>query len=491
MRALIDPRPIARVLGRLLLVLGVAETVPTIVCLIYGERDAALAFLATAVVTAGCGLVAVRWGGDASEMYRREGILIVVLGWVLASVFGALPYMLTGTLVMPADALFESASGFTTTGASVLTDIQSSGRGILFWRSFTQWLGGMGIIVLFVALLPELGPGARFLYKLEVPGPTAETLHPRVHDTAAVLWRLYLIFTAVQVVLLLVAGLDLYDALTHTFSTLSTGGFSPYNTSTAEFSPLVQVILIVFMILAGVNFSLYYGLKRRGGVRSILRDPELRIYLALTFGIAVLITWDLLAHGGYQASGEAFLDGLFQVSTILTTTGFATEDFDRWPLVSKVLLVSLMFVGGCAGSTSGGVKIMRFVIGLKAAFREVRLMFSPSHVLKVVIAGKAVPNTVVRSVVGFFLLYFLAWGVGTLALSVGHDSVEGFGLDTAATASIATLGNIGPGLDLVGPTMGFAFFHGWQKLVMVLLMWLGRLEIYAILAVMTITFWRR
>ncbi|MEM8934305.1 MAG: TrkH family potassium uptake protein [Acidobacteriota bacterium] len=493
MSALLNIWPIARFLGRLLLVLGAAELVPTVVCLIYGETEAAFAFVLTAAVTGGCGLACIWLGRGGGELYRREGILIVVGGWVLASIFGALPYLLTGTLTHPVDALFESASGFTTTGASVMLDIQSSGRGILFWRSFTQWLGGMGIIVLFVALLPELGPGARFLYKLEVPGPTAETLHPRVHDTAAVLWRLYLAFTAVQVVLLWLAGLDLYDALTHTFSTLSTGGFSPYNASAAGFSPLVQIILIVFMVLAGINFSLYYGLKRQGGLRSIVGDHELRIYLALTFGVALVISWDLLHHGGYAAGagGEALLDGLFQVASILTTTGFATEDFDRWPNLSRVLLVGLMFVGGCAGSTSGGVKIMRFVIGLKAASREVRLMFSPSHVLTVVVGGKPVPNAIVRSVVGFFLLYILAWGLGTLALSVGHDSVPGFGLDTAATASIATLGNIGPGLDLVGPTMGFAFFAPWQKLVMVLLMWLGRLEIYAILAVMTLAFWRR
>ncbi|MEM1203499.1 MAG: TrkH family potassium uptake protein [Acidobacteriota bacterium] len=482
-------KPPLRFLGRLLLVLAAAELLPVVCCLAYGEQRAALAFVGTAFLTAVSGLVLMRAGRGDGEIYRREGILIVVGGWVLASVFGALPYLLTGTVHHPADALFEAASGFTTTGASILTDIESSGRGVLFWRSFTQWLGGMGIIVLFVALLPELGAGTRFLYKLEVPGPTAETLHPRVHDTAAVLWRLYLILTVVQTLLLMLAGLDLYDALTHTFSTLSTGGFSPRNTSVAAFdSPLVEVIIIVFMVIAGVNFSLYYGLRKRGGWRQVWADSEFRIYLALIALFSLAITWNLMAAGDYgeRGAGRALLDSTFQVVGVLTTTGFATADFDAWPNTSRLLMVAIMFFGGCAGSTAGGMKIMRLVIGLKAAVREVRSIFSPSTVISVFVGGKAVPNTVVRSVVGFFILYFAIWAGGVLALTLGDTDLQ-----TSATASIATLGNIGPGLNLVGPTANFAFFAPWQKLVMVLLMWLGRLEVYAIAALFTVAFWRR
>ena len=477
-------RATLRFLGRLLLVLAAAELLPVVCCLLYGEYQAATAFFATSILTGLCGLpfLGIRPSGD---LYRREGILIVVGGWVLASTFGALPYLLTGTLDHPVDALFESASGFTTTGASVLLDIESNGRGILFWRSFTQWLGGMGIIVLFVALLPELGPGARFLYKLEVPGPTAETLRPRVHDTATSLWGIYLALSAALVVLLMLAGLDLYDALTHTFSTLSTGGFSPLNASTAAFSPLVQSILVVFMLLAGANFSLYYGLRRHRG-RNLLQDPEFRIYLGVTLLASGLITWNLQASNPTQSLPRAFLDSIFQVASVLTTTGFATVDFDQWPNLSRSILVALMFFGGCAGSTAGGPKIMRMVIGLKTAFREVRVLFSPSAVLSVFIGGKAVPESVVRSVSGFFILYFTSWGLGVLLLTVG-----GVDLETSATASIATLGNIGPGLHAVGPTANFAFFSPWQKLLMVVLMWLGRLEVYAIAAVATVAFWRR
>lgn len=484
-------RPLLKFLGRLLLVVAGAELLPTLVCVAYGETRAAFAFVGTALLTGFCGLLAIHFGRGEGELYRREGILIVVSGWALASIFGALPYLLTGTVAGPVDALFESASGFTTTGASILVEIEAHGRGILFWRSFTQWLGGMGIIVLFVALLPELGPGARFLYKLEVPSPTAETLHPRVHDTASVLWKIYLIFTAAEVTLLMLAGLDLYDALTHTFSTLSTGGFSPRNGSIGEFSPLVQGIVIVFMVVAGANFSLYYGLRKRTGLRDLVRDFEFRLYLGLILCVASAVSVNLLWNGVYAGDtlaglGRTFLDSLFQVVSIVTTTGFATADFDLWPNWSRLLLVGLMFVGGSAGSTAGGMKIMRMVISLKAAAREVRLNFSPSSVIAIFVGGKAVPETVVRSVVGFFILYFASWGLGTVILTMGESDLE-----TSASASIAVLGNIGPGLRAVGPTANFAFFSDWQKLVMVLLMWLGRLEVYAIASLFALRFWRR
>lgn len=476
-----------RFLGRLLVILAVAELFPVACCLWYDELWSALAFIGSGLLTGLLG-AALMWmaRGAKGELYRREGILIVVGGWLLASLFGALPYIASGALPNPVDALFESASGFTTTGASVLTDIESAGRGILFWRSFTQWLGGMGIIVLFVALLPEVGPGARFLYKLEVPGPTAETLHPKVHDTAAVLWTLYLGLSAAMIVLLLLAGLDLYDAMTHAFSTLSTGGFSPRNTSVAAFeSPLVEVIIILFMILAGTNFSLFYSLQKYHG-RKLLGDPEFRLYIALIAAFSLTIAVHLRLGGGYIHFGRALLDSTFQVASILTTTGFATADFNAWPNLSRMLLVLLMFVGGCAGSTAGGIKVMRYVIAFRAALREVRLIFSPSTVITIFVGGKKVPDVVVRSVAGFLILYLASWAFGTLLLTIG-----GLDLESSSTASIATLGNIGPGLGAVGPTANFAFFSDWQKLVMVLLMWLGRLEVYAIAALFTTAFWRR
>ena len=481
-----NPRTALEVLGRLLLLLAGAQLLPALCSVVYGEVDTAWAFVGSAALTATAGGAGLWAGRGAEEAYRREGILIVVGGWVLASIFGAVPYLLTGTLSGPVDALFEAASGFTTTGATVLLDIEAADRGVLFWRSFTQWLGGMGIIVLFVALLPELGPGARFLYKLEVPGPTAEALRPRIRDTASVLWRIYLLFTLAETVLLMLVGLDLYDALTHTFSTLSTGGFSPRAASVAAFdSPWVDAVVIAFMVLAGGNFSLYFGLRHKAGW-NLLRDPEFRIYLGIIGAATLLVAGDLIASGLYPYAGRALRDALFQVVSIQTTTGYATADFQAWPSFSRMLLVVLMFVGGCAGSTAGSMKVMRMVIGLKAAFREVRLIFSPSSVISILVGEKPVPEGVVRSVAGFFILYLTSWGLGTLLLTLG-----GAGLVTAATAAIATLGNIGPGLEAVGPVENFAFFSAPEKLLMVLLMWVGRLEIYAIAALVTVRFWKR
>lgn len=480
----LDLRPLLRILGALLLLLAASQLLPALVAVFYSEGGAALAFVASAAVAALAGLT-MRFLGGHGEVYRREGVLIVAGGWMLASIFGALPYLFTGTLASPVDALFEAASGFTTTGATVLVDIEAAGRGMLFWRSFTQWLGGMGIIVLFVALLPELGPGARFLYKLEVPGPTAEALHPRIRDTASVLWRIYFGLTAAETIVLMLCGLDLYDALTHTFTTLSTGGFSPRADSIAAFPPVVHVVITLFMIIAGGNFSLYYGvLVHRGW--GFFRDSEFRLYLLLVAFASLAISADLLAAGGYDNPGRALLDSTFQVASIVTTTGFATADFNLWPDHSRMLLVALMFVGGCAGSTSGSMKVMRILIAIKTALREVRLTFSPSTVISILVGGKPVPNSVVTSVMGFFFLFMASWALGTLMLlSTGR------GLLTAATASIATLGNVGPGLDAVGPVENFAFFSGSEKMVMVLLMWLGRLEVYSIAALFTIAFWKR
>lgn len=480
---------VLHILGLLLFVLAGAQVVPLAIFLPTDPSHALQAFAAPIVGTALAG-AACRWfGSPEGDLYRREGVLIVVGAWLLASLSGAVPYVASGAIPSPIDALFESASGFTTTGASILRDIEAIGRPLLFWRSFTQWLGGIGIVVLFVALLSELGPGARFLFKLEVPGPKAEVLHAHVRETAISLSQIYLALSVVEAALLLLLGLGPFDALTHTFSTISTGGFSPYADSVAHFTPAVQVVVMLFMLAAGANFSLYYAALRRRDLR-VFRDVELRTY----FVLVVLVTWvvavALLAQTTPEdASATAagvLLDAAFQVVSIVTTTGFATTDFSTWPSVALALLVIVMLVGGCAGSTAGGAKIVRTIIGWKAAIREVRLTFSPNSVIAITVGGEAVPEASVRSVVSLVGLWFLAWGVGTLALSIGEVDIV-----TAATAAIATLSNIGPGLGGVGPTESFAFFAGWQKLVMVLLMLLGRLEFFALLSIFLPQFWRR
>jgi trk system potassium uptake protein TrkH len=476
-------RRVLHILGLLLLVLAGAQLIPIASCLANGEQRAVIAFLSGAVATALLGGLLRIIGHREGELYRREGVLIVVGAWALASLTGAIPYMLSGAIPHPVDALFESASGFTTTGASILVDIEAAGRGVLFWRSFTQWLGGIGIVVLFVALLSELGPGARFLFKLEVPGPKAEVLHERVRETALALFRIYAALSVVEFALLMLCGLDLYDALTHTFSTVSTGGFSPYAESVGRYSASVQVVVTLFMVAAGVNFSLYYAFSRSRSAL-VLRDVELRFYGGLLAAAALVIYFDVYGRS-FDGVTVSLLDVCFQVVSVLTTTGFATANFDSWPDFSRVLLVALMFIGGSAGSTAGGAKIVRLIVGWKATMRDVRLTFSPRSVIAVVVGGQPVPEASVRSVVSFLVLWFLTWAVGALLLSIGDTEVL-----TAATASIATLANIGPGLAGVGPTENFAFFAAWQKLVMVILMWLGRLELFAVLALAQPQFWR-
>ena len=477
-------RRVLHILSLLLMVLAAAELVPLLWCLRGGESRAALGFLCASATSATLGLVFRFFGHKSGDLFRRDGVLIVVGAWILASLTGAIPYWVGDVLPNPIDALFESASGFTTTGATVLRDIEAAGRPILFWRSFTQWLGGIGIVVLFVALLSELGPGARFLFKLEVPGPKAEVFHDRVQDTAIALGRVYLVLSLAELVVLMALGLNAFEALTHTFSTVSTGGFSPHPDSISRFSPLVRLTITFFMAAAGVNFALYYSLARRRDIR-VFRDAEFRTYLWIIAGATALITLSLFAHGN-GASFQLLADALFQVVSILTTTGFATVDFDAWPDPARTLLVTLMVLGGCAGSTAGGFKISRAVIAWRAAMREVRLTYGPNSVIAVALGRISVPEDSVRSVVALFFLWIAAWGAGTLALSIGDVDIV-----TAGTASIATLSNIGPGLGQVGPTNDFAFFNSGQKIVMIFLMWLGRLEFFAVLALLQPRFWTR
>ncbi len=478
-------RRVAHILGFVLFVLATAQLLPLLWCLAPFDAAAAYGLLAGAGGAALLGVVLRGIGQEAGEIYRREGVLIVVGAWLFASLGGAVPYLVSGAIPGFVDALFESASGFTTTGASILADIEAVPRALLLWRSMTQWLGGIGIVVLFVALLSELGPGARFLFRLEVPGPKAEILHARVRETAVALFRIYLALSAAQALLMLALGASVFDALTHTFSTVSTGGFSPYADSVAHMSVSIQVVILVFMLAAGINFSLYYALLDRRDW-SALRDVELRVYLAIVVLASGLVTADVVAAGIAPEPDHALLDGTFQVVSLLTTTGFATADFAEWPGMAHALLLGLMFVGGCAGSTAGGPKVIRLLIGAQLAMREVRLTFSPNSVIAVAVGDQVVPEDSVHSVAALLLLWVVGWGSGALLLSVGDTDIV-----TAATASLATLSNIGPGLSAVGPTESFAFFAGWQKVVMVVLMWLGRLEFFALLALLMPRFWRR
>lgn len=482
---MVNLRRAARILGLVSYVVAAAELVPLLWCFVPLDLVSMRAFGIGSATSALFGLALRYLGDEDGELYRRDGVLIVVGAWIFASVFGALPYIASGSIPGFVDALFESASGFTTTGASILQDIESVPTPILFWRSLTQWLGGIGIVVLFVALLSELGPGARFLFKLEVPGPKAEIMHARVKQTALALFRVYAALTIAQTLVMLVCGASLYDSLVHTFSTVSTGGFSSHTASAGYFSVPLQLVILVFMAASGVNFVLYYALSKQRDL-SILRDVELRVYLGIIFVSSALAASELLASGSYESVGNAILASTFQIVSLLTTTGFATTDFAQWSGLPHALILGLMFIGGCAGSTAGGAKIIRLILGWKVAMREVRLTFSPNSVIAVAVQDQAVPEESLRGVTALLLLWFLGWGFGTVVLSVGDVDIV-----SAATAALATLSNIGPGLASVGPTENFAFFADWQKLVMILLMWLGRLEFFAVLALVQPSFWRR
>ena len=467
------------VLGRIQLLIAVALLAPLACAIVYGERDSSVAFLLSIASVTALGLLLGGGRPRKSPLYRREGILVVVAGWLTVSVLGALPYLFAGGIPDPVDALFESASGFTTTGASILNDIEAQSRSLLFWRSMTQWLGGLGIVVLFVALLAGIGPGARFLFRTEAPGPSAEILHPRVHDTALALLKLYVALTGLLIILLLLSGLGPYEAITHALSTLSTGGYSPRANSAASFSPLVQWILVVFMLVAGVNFTLIVSSFKKPSL--LLRDPELRLYLALVVAAMAWITYDLT-----RSELGGFLDAAFQVAALTTSTGFASADFDLWPAGSKAVIVALMIIGGSAGSTAGGIKVVRVLLLYRAAVREVRLTFSPNAIIPVTIAGQVVPRRVIQSATAYLVLYVLLAVAATVYLCLpGRDLV------TSLTATISCLGNVGPGFNEVGPVRNFASFSSPEKLVLIALMWLGRLEILAIAATLSPSFWRR
>lgn len=415
---------------------------------------------------------------------HREGMVIVTMGWLACALFGALPFVLGGVASFT-DAFFESMSGFTTTGSSILSNVEALPKGLLFWRSLTHWLGGMGIIVLTIAILPFLGVGGMQLYKAEVPGPVADKLQPRIKDTAMSLWKVYVLFTVAQVVLLLCGGMDLFESICHAFGTMATGGFSTRNASIAAYdSAYIDYVVAVFMLLAGVNFALHFQLFR-GRLLPVWRNPEFRFFAVLVFVLICVVT---LATWGpvYDRGSDALRFGFFQVASIISTTGYATADYELWPALTQGVLLLCMFVGGCAGSTSGGIKVMRIMLLLKYAYRELFRLVHPRAVVPIKFGTKQVKDDVLASVWGFFVLYLLLFVLAGLALC-------GLGVDvlTAFTAVLACISNIGPGLGEVGPMDNFSGIPAVGKWVLALCMLLGRLEIYTVLVLFIPEFWRK
>lgn len=466
--------------------LAVAMAVSGGVSLAFGDGDFA-AFALAALGTLAVGLVGYRVSNVSRDLSVREGYAVVAFAWLATGVAGAVPYMLAGVVDSPVSALFESVSGFTTTGATIFSDIEALPHGILFWRSFTQWLGGMGIIVLGIAILPFLGVGGMQLFRAEVPGPTPERLQPRIAQTAKILWLVYAGITGTQVVLYLLGGLSLFEAVTHAFSTMSTGGFSPRAASIAAFdSAYIQYVTIIFMFAAGVNFALHYrAIGSRG--RVYLRDSELRFFAGVILTLTTLITVAVLLSPASPGVGleRTIRDALFQVVSIGTTTGFATADYELWPLFAQLLLVGIMFIGAMSGSTSGGAKMIRAHVLVRHVVAELKKSIHPRAVVITRVGDRTIKEDTLLNVLGFLLLFVLLFVAGVLVLALlGHD------LATAVGASVASLGNIGPGIGDVGPMDHYGWMGPSTHFVLMFLMLVGRLEIFTILLLFHPDLWR-
>lgn len=470
-------------LGKVILCESALLGLPFVVSLIYREPREAVAFLITMAVCLALGVLCLMRKPKEPMFYPREGYVITALSWILISVLGALPFFISGAIPDVVSALFETVSGFTTTGASILSDVEHLPYSILFWRSFTHWIGGMGVLVFILMLHAPSGGSSANLMKAESPGPQVEKLVPRLQSTAKILYMIYIVMTLLQIVFLMLGGMSLFEAATIAFGTAGTGGFGIRNDSAASYSPYLQWVITVFMTLFGVNFSFYFLLLKKKALRAFAME-EVHCYFLVLIVAAGLIV--LNTRGLFSGTGDAVRAAAFQVSSIMTTAGFSTVDFDMWPQLSKTILVILMFVGACAGSTGGGMKISRFMILFKSVRKELQHFLHPSGVSKITVDHKQVPHEVVRAVNVYAAAYFLIFAASVVLLSFENlDAVTNF---TAVTTAI---NNVGPGLSLVGPTGNFSVFSSWSKLVLIFDMLVGRLEIFPMLLIFTPSAWKK
>lgn len=458
--------------------------IPFFVALFYGQGDAN-AFLYTVLLMIPIALILIKIKGKKNEIYAKEGFLTVGLAWIVISFFGALPFVFSGAIPSLVDAFFETSSGFTTTGASILTEIQSLPKGILFWRSFTHWVGGMGFLIFILALMPTFSGNTIHLLKAESPGPTPGKIVPKIKQTAKILYAIYFVLTLIETIFLKSAGLSWYDSIIHALGTAGTGGFSNMNASVAAFNnPAVEWIITIFMLLFGVNFVLYFQLIR-GNVKAFFKSEELKWYLIAVFASIIIIAVNIIPfnHGDVTKS---IRDSAFQVSSIVTTTGYSTVNFNLWPTLSKVILIMLMFMGAMAGSTGGGIKTIRIVIIFKAIRREIDKILHPRRVKSVKIDGNVVEEETISGVFLFIFAYII---ISLIAIFI--VSFDNFDVTTTVTSVIATLSNIGPGLEMVGPAGNFSAFSDLSKLVLSFCMLAGRLEIYPMLILFSPSLWKK
>lgn len=486
-------RLLSKLMGTLLLLLGGAMFICLGVAYLMDVRregfDSIESFWISSILTSSTGVLLIYLGrGEKSELLRKEAIAVVGLSWLVCGAFGALPYIFSEARLTPSEAFFESVSGFTTTGSSVFSDVEGLPRSVLFWRSLTQWLGGLGILVLFVALLTYLGVGSKALFRHESSAKSGEGVQARIRDVAARLWQIYVGLSAICCIGLMVLEMSFFDAINHTFAAISTGGFSTRNASIAAFNSLaIELWISVFMIMGGISFMLYAWLLR-GKWERWKKEEETQAFLIIIAISTMMIALDLWVLDYDHSFGHALRNSFFQVVTIITTTGFATADFDHWPHFSRLTLIFLMCIGGCAGSTSGGIKVSRWLLFFKIVRQETILAFRPNQVIRLSLNGNPTDEMIRSQTV-----FFVALAGVTVALGTGLISLlePGQNIETCFSSVMATLFNIGPGLSAVGPTQNFSFFSPLSQIVLSILMILGRLEFFAILVLFVPSLWKR
>ncbi len=455
---------------------------PAIVAAIYKEWTGVFAFIATALLCIVFGFLLRRKPKD-NNLYTREGFAAVALGWFIMSLFGAIPFVITGDIPNYIDALFETISGLTTTGASILNNVEGLSYGCLFWRSFSHWLGGMGVFVFIMAIVPLMGGSTMNLMRAESPGPSVGKLVPRVKDSAKILYSIYLVITIIEAIALCICGLNLFDSVTLTFGTVGTGGFGILNDSIASYSSAVQIIITIFMILSGINYTFYFCIINRQ-FKQAFAIEEIRWYLGIIIGSAFLIAWNISSMFGTFA--EALKHSFFQVGSLMTSTGYSTTDFNAWPELSKTILLIIMFIGACSGSTGGGFKVSRMLILLKAIKKEFLMIIHPNMIKKLRLDKRVIPHETIRSTNVFLSIYAVMFFTSVLLISF-----DNFSFSTNFTAVLATINNMGPGFDLVGPTGNFSIYSDFSKCVLMFDMLAGRLELFPILILLVPQCWKK
>ena len=475
---------VINVLGSLSLAAAALMGLPAIVSIIYGEWNILISFLIAIGIAIVLGLIMkLVTKPENKVIYAKEGFVIVSFAWIIMSVIGALPFFISREIPDFFDALFEMVSGFTTTGASIIPNVENISHGLLFWRSFSHWIGGMGVLVFVMALIPNMPDRSIHIMRAEMPGPEVDKIVPRARDTAKILYLIYIVMTLIEIILLTAGGMPIFDSLLHSFGTAGTGGFSTKAAGIAHYGPYIQWVIAVFMILFGVNFNLYYLLLIRR-FKSVIRSTELWVYLGIIAASITIIVIDI--HSIYGSFSETLRQSTFQVASIISTTGYATADFNLWPGLSKAVLLFLMVVGACAGSTAGGLKVSRVIILVKSVVRELKRAIHPRSVKVVKVDGKKLDSNTVNGVTSYFAIYVMLI-IGIFVLL----SIEDFSVETNLSATLATFNNIGAGFNMVGPTVNYSCYNQFSTFIMTIAMLLGRLEIFPLILGLNPMLWKK